>query len=719
MKGIWQIFRHDLQRLKGNYAAIIIVIALACLPAMYAWFNIAASWDPYGNTGQLQVAVVNEDIGGSFDGQNYQIGDEVIEKLKKNSSLDWQFVDAKQAEQGVDQGQYYASITLPPSFTQDILSIANETAATKATIIYSVNEKINAIAPKITDKGASTLQEQINQTVIKTISQVLLEQAQLSGAQLEQVLPKIDSAKTTLTEVQSKLTEVETTLANGEATIAEIKPLLEAVQTEMPKIAEIVNDSIAITENVATFSTELNQAFDELGPQIVSELELISQITSSVADEIASIDEYINNPQQTELVIESLKNIQGQAATTLTFAESVQRFVTQLQTQYPDLKLQAASDQLAQLTLKLDNLVSLIDEVQSNVANGQTLPQTTIEQLTTLSRDVATTARSVAEFVPTVILPAFDTITQDIADLAKELQAELVKVQDKLPEVETVLADSIATLDGAQTTIDDVQIVLPKVQTMVDETLAMITKVQESDLQPLLSKILGLDIGKDAQFLEQPVQIETQARFPIANYGTAMTPFYTILSLWVGALLMVSMLSTHSHSKDEYRSYQVFFGKYGLFALIALTQAIIVTAGDIWFLGVQPAQIPLFIGVGLLSSLVFSFLIYSFVSVFGSAGKVIGILLLVLQIAGSGGTFPIQLTPDFFQFIYPFLPFTYAISAMRETVGGIVWPIFIRDLVVLVSYLFVIGVFAVILKQPINKLVEPFAKKFDESGLGE
>ncbi|MGL4623948.1 MAG: YhgE/Pip family protein [Culicoidibacterales bacterium] len=719
MKRIWQIFRYDLQKLKGNYAAIIIVVALTLLPAMYAWFNILASWDPYGNTGQLQVAVVNEDEGGSFNGESYHIGDEVIAKLQETPSLDWQFVDAEQAETGVDAGRYYASITLPQAFSKDILSIANEDAATKATIIYTSNEKINAIAPKITDKGATTLQEQINQTVVKTISEVLLEQAQLSGAELEQALPKITTAKTTLTEVQDKIAEVETTLVNGEATIAEIKPLLEAVQAEMPKVTEIVNDSIAISENVATFSGQLNQTFAQLGPEIVSELNLVAQLTQTIADELASIDEYVNDPAQTELVVESLKNIQGQAATALTFTQNLQQFIEQLQTQYPNLELQDAATKLGQLATKLDNLVSLIDQVQSNVANGQTLPQTLIDQLTTLSREVATTAQTVATDVPTVVLPALDTITKEIAATADKLQTELVKVQAQLPNVETTLTNTIATLDGTQTTIDDVQALLPNVKAMIADTLAMVTKVETSELQPLLSKILDLNVSQNANFLEQPVQIENQVRFPMANYGTAMTPFYTILSLWVGALLMVSILGTHTHLEGEHRPYQVFFGKYGLFALIAIVQSLIVTTGDIWLLGVQPANIPLFIGVGVLSSLLFSFFIYSCVSVFGSAGKVIGILLLVLQIAGSGGTFPIQMTPEFFQTIYPFLPFTYAISAMRETIGGIVWPVFWQDLLILGSYFIGIGVFALTLKKPINHLVHPFAEKFDESGLGE
>ncbi len=127
----------------------------------------------------------------------------------------------------------------------------------------------------------------------------------------------------------------------------------------------------------------------------------------------------------------------------------------------------------------------------------------------------------------------------------------------------------------------------------------------------------------------------------------------------------------------------------------------------------------LFVGGILFTSVVFTFIIYSLVSVFGNVGKVVSIILLVLQVAGSGGTFPIQLTPKFFQIIYPFLPFTYAISFARESIGGVVQSVLSRDIVILSTYIIVAILVSVFLKKPLNRLMSGFSDKFKESGLGE
>lgn len=198
-----------------------------------------------------------------------------------------------------------------------------------------------------------------------------------------------------------------------------------------------------------------------------------------------------------------------------------------------------------------------------------------------------------------------------------------------------------------------------------------------------------------------------------------MSPFFTTLSLWVGALLLVSLLSVDVHSTSEtaYRSYHVHFGRYLTFLTIAIVQSLLVTIGDIWLLKAYVADKIWFVLFGVILSAVFMLIVYTLVSVFGNVGKAMAIVLLVLQLAGSGGTFPIQVTPPFFQAIHPFLPFTYAISMMREAVGGILWDIVARDLIALALFAGAALLIGLALKKWINRYSTKMLEKAKQSGL--
>ena len=196
-----------------------------------------------------------------------------------------------------------------------------------------------------------------------------------------------------------------------------------------------------------------------------------------------------------------------------------------------------------------------------------------------------------------------------------------------------------------------------------------------------------------------------------------MTPFYTVLSLWVGLLLLSSLLSAEVHG--DYKPYQVYLGRGLTFTTIAVIQALIVSLGDIYILGVQSVNPVLLVLGSVFTSIVFTFIVYSLLSVFGNMGKAMGIILLVIQVAGSGGTFPIEVTPKFFQMVNPYLPFTYAISMLRESIGGIYYPVLYKDISILCIYIIVSLLIALPLKKPINKIYKVFNGKFSESGLSE
>src|SRR5699024_7520763 len=294
----------------------------------------------------------------------------------------------------------------------------------------------------------------------------------------------------------------------------------------------------------------------------------------------------------------------------------------------------------------------------------------------------------------------------------------LGEIQSTIPEVEDMLARTDKNLGEGKGTLKDVLDEFPYVNSKVNELADRIREVQsETDINEII-ELLKNDPDAERGFFKEPVQLHENKLFPIENYGTGMTPFYTVLAIWVGALLLISLLSVEAVNRGEdLTDRQVYFGRYFTFMAIGLLQTAIVTVGDMLLVGVSVEAPVWFVVFGLLISVVFMLIVYSLVSVFGDVGKALAIILLVLQIAGSGGTYPVVLLPEFFQMINPLLPFTYAVDLLREAVGGIVWGRALKDIVFLMLFGIIAVVFGAFLKKPINKQTNKLAEKSGESGL--
>ena len=244
MKKIFEIYKDDIRSIFKNYAAIIVLAALCIIPSLYAWFNIKASWDPYSQdaTSGIKVGVVNLDKGANFSGKDINIGDEVIGQLKDNKQLGWQFVSAEEAERNVENGNYYASITIPENFSKDLTSILSDNV-TKGEIIYTVNEKINAIAPKITVKGATALQEQVSKSIVETVSNAIFGVANEVGIQLEEQIPKITTIYNSLVKIQGSFGDINNTVDKAADGAEKIQTLITEIQNDIPKVQDTLTDA--------------------------------------------------------------------------------------------------------------------------------------------------------------------------------------------------------------------------------------------------------------------------------------------------------------------------------------------------------------------------------------------------------------------------------------------------------------------------------------------
>jgi putative membrane protein len=418
--------------------------------------------------------------------------------------------------------------------------------------------------------------------------------------------------------------------------------------------------------------------------------------------------------QINEQIASSVKNIEAAEAALKQLQE--QNNAEQGSNQNQE-QIQQALEQLALLKKELQTIQESSEKINTFLSDKQQEVDGLIAQLQEKS---AATANEIDAFIKEYNENIEPTVRQEVANAKKTLSDAreiLIKIQSTLPEVEKILANTEGNLGEGVETLKYIIGEFPYVNDKINQLADRIREIQgETDINEII-ELLQNDPEAEKGFFEEPVQLNKNSLFPIANYGTAMTPFYTVLAIWVGGLLLISLLATGIHHSEGFTEKQIYFGKLFTFISIGFVQTLVVTSGDIFIMGVDIAEPVWFILFGLVSSLVFILVVYTLVSVFGDVGKAMAIVLLVLQIAGAGGTYPVALLPEFFQTIHPFLPFSYAIDLMREAVGGIVWERVYKDLMFLTLFGFIALLMGTFLKGPLSKKTKALMKKSKESGL--
>ena len=317
-----------------------------------------------------------------------------------------------------------------------------------------------------------------------------------------------------------------------------------------------------------------------------------------------------------------------------------------------------------------------------------------------------------------VLNRAFD----DLYHTLNDLDLVLGKADEALPKVGELLALGMEAGDKGTELLAKLNEIMPEAKEDIGRLSAIMKRLNDNNLDQLINFLIN-DSDSSADYFSGPVELKEERLYHVDNYGSAMSPFYTVLAFWVGCLLLSALLTTEAkrRSKDdpEYTAMEEYFGKMMTFVTLAMGQALIVALGDKFLLGITVTNMAVFLGFSLLTALVFILIVYTMVSALGNVGKAICVIFLVLQIAGAGGTFPVEVMPEFYQIIQPYMPFTYAIGAMREAIFGPVAENLFFDFWHLAIFgLISLGI-GILLKKPLHNTVEWFNKKFKESGLGE
>ncbi len=724
-----QIFTRDLKNVSTNWAAAIIIGGLIFLPSLYAWLNIAAMWNPYSHTDQIPVGLVNEDKGAVVRDKSIDAGKELVNELKGNKDLDWHFTDRKKAMKELRNGDYFAVIIVPENFSESLGTVISDHPK-KAKIEYYVNEKMNSISPKITQKGASMIVEQVSSKFVGTVNGVIFELFNEIGVELQKDLPDIKQFEQYVFTLEEDLPEINQLINDSLKDASSAEEMMNKAQGMIPEARQLTSDGLDTMNKTSAFLSDAEKRLQEMAPKINADIQKVQKVTADINDFLDKVQgqeidlskgDQINDQLQSQLTeaIGTLDTVQSalSEAKKLNSTQQNQKVDQnegESQNHMPQIdqtQIDLAIDKTAQLKKDLQQVQTKAAEINAVLEEKKKEFNETLGSLQQLAGNTSVKIDAFAKEYKENIEP---TVMNEISKAQKTLSGAremLTEIQTSLPEVEKILQRTDKNLGKGMDALEYAHGEFPYVNEKVRELADKIRKLQgETNLNEIIQLLLN-DPNAERSFFEEPVQLNENKVFPIKNYGTGMTPFYTVLSIWVGALLLISLLSTDLKNHEDFTGKQIYFGRLFSFWSIGFLQTLIVVCGDLLILEV-PARHPFWmILFGLFISLVFVGIVYTLVSVFGNIGKALAIVMLVLQIAGSGGTYPVVLLPEFFQIISPLLPFTYAVDLMREAIGGIVWQSVIRDLIVLALFGLAAILFGTFLKEPVNRKTKAFLEK--------
>ena len=715
---MFSILKHDLKNASRNMIIFIVIIGITILPALYAWFNIAANWDPYANTGNLPFAVCSEDVGYTYKTIEIKAGDKIIDSLKANDKMGWKFTSAKSAKQGVKDGKYYAAIIIPKDFSENLLSIVSGKFK-QAKLEYYVNEKRNAVAPKITDKGVQAVEESIGAAYVDTLGKTLAEAMGLVGDDLtakkgeiiDKVVDGLKDAKTDVKVFKKSVDVLIDTLDSIDDLTRANKELMPTVEKSLSK-AGIFNKDLKglltatkgtasqVTSSLDGIISSGNTYMTEVSDQLDEAFELLDTDASKAADKLEKI----------KVINQKIISINNKAISIL----------TNMQTEL-GIDCKEAIKRLQEANKKQSAIINKIDQACNTIRATGKLPKSVQSQLKSMVSD-AEQKLTAAESSFVKLKPKADKVVNEAFSVLDDL-TEFVTVLKAGPEqIEVALDSGLDCTANLKKALLDLKSFLTNVNKKIDKVIVKVKDVKGDNVIENIIMPIIKDPEALGKFISAPVSYNTHQIYAIENYGSAMTPFYSSLALWVGGIVLVAVINVELNKREKEKldnpsETQQYFGRYLLFFMLGQIQALIIALGDLFFLKVQCKNIPMFIITCLISSFVYTMIIYALTITFSVIGKALSVIILVIQIAAGGGTFPVEVLPTAYKVISPFLPFRYGVNALRETVGGMDWANYWTQIGFLLSFIVFALLLGLLLRRPCIKIVSFFNKNIEDSDL--
>lgn len=691
MKNVLTIFINDLWSIARQFFAFVIAIAVCVIPALYAWFNIFSNWDPYGGTGNISIALVSRDKGYTLETGEYRNeGREIVEEMAAGTSINWVPTDYTEAMDGVRSGKYYGALVLGENMTRNMYRITEALYDQTPSITFYQNAKTNAIANKITETAASTAEHNIQVRYLGILIETLFNR-------IDEFIGDIDTHESV-----DDLIRLLTKTGNK---LGEYRELMEKLQVNNIVLGRRMHEA---GDNLSNFS------LDDRTDQIRAANESIAYTKEQVLERVWDFQERLAKMQ------ESLSNNDLSEAEVNSLIQQNNELIEDLKRMKASLPGGSATAAAGTVYASIEHLITELQKInaQYDALKAAGLPE---EDRTILRWDVIYRIGQMRDFVHNNLEQSVNNLFDNMIEDLNLLKILLESIDGTVGEVPPVLYAADGTLYALNGTLGQVEKLLKSLQESVNELVQRLQELKDNETLETIIEMLHGDPDEFAAFFSSPVIVETQTIYPINSYGTAMAPFYSTLALWVGCVVLAAVIKVEADPKRlklrHVTGTQLYWGRFLTYWFFGQIQSAIIVWGDLHILGCQCLHPGLLYFAGSVTSFVFVCLIYSLVLVIGDVGKAVVVVVMIVQIAGSSGSYPIEILPEIFTKIYVFFPYPYAINAMRETICGLYrydyWK-YLGQLLIFGAVGLFIGL---VLRRPLHGVNEFVEEEMHESGV--
>ncbi len=696
MNNILTILRDDLKAIRGNVMTAVIIFGLAIIPLLFTTFNVLASWDPFANTKQLKIAVASEDKGHQSDlaSLKLNLGDEVLSQLSRNDEINWVLTNSDDAIEGTKSGEYYAGIVLPKDFSANLLTFYVEGTEPSKLNLYT-NEKKNALSTTITQRSATGVIEKIDESFTRVVSNVGLGVI----SSLDQYLDEGET-QAALNNVHHRVNTVQSRLDAASGTVMALSNLVDSTIPLTRAANNILNEagnqaSSTTNDNGESPIDILKSTLDESTGSLDASLAATTQSYEVLS---AQIEELLNNASATsaqtaQTFRTAADRVGQQTAAFQGVKDSIQKEADKVNLPAPVAAgYKAVMGQLDASIAQSNALHDSLTSTANNIENGgksQDSKQQTQAAIASAKQAVENARNS----YNSNLKPQLAALGDSVGTVANDVDA----VKRDIAGVRNTISNDNDALVRARDMTAGLSGTLQQQAARFGELSQKIDEIRDGGDLSQLADLIGDDPELLASRIASPVNVDRQPIYEVAAFGVGMTPFYLTLSLWVGALLACVLVHTNAErkylkknenldKKDHFTRNQVFLGRFITFGLIGIAQSTLVVLSLIFFVEIEPEHPFMMLFASWIITLVFMLIIYSLVITFDSAGKALAVLLLVIQVSGSGGAYPLPLLPEWFQNVSPWLPATYGIDAFRSAIAGIYEADILRELGMLLLF---------------------------------
>ena len=644
-----KMLRAEWKHLFSNKILLISMAVISFIPILYSGFFLGSIWDPYGQTKNLPVAFVNEDKGASLNGKSLNVGESVEKKLKDNHDLGWEFVSKQQADEGVNSGHFYAVVTIPSDFSQKAASIT-KSEPQQAVINFTTTPAKNYIGSLVSNQAAAKVKSSVSEQITQAYAKGILENLDKLGIGLD-------------------------TAANGASTLHDgLGRLQSGTQTYVGGVKQLAVNQQSLTGGLAQLSDgsrKLQAGLEQLSNNLPTESQL-SQLSSGMKQLQSGINQLNASVRNPSPVLLSQQNkVETEAQTLKETIEDSKSDLLAVGDTLRTLGAQAAASGSDSTTISLpqiSNISQAFTKTQTIIAQTgtlrddlQVLKQQLSAQQTQLQAGVSTLNNGVNQLTPNAIT-AFNGYNS-VRFANNQLLAGSASLTNGLNEAKS----------GSQKLANGASLLESRSGALIDGTsqLASGADTLANKLADASSRIKIQPTGATTQQqIANPVKSEMTEKGNVPNYGYALSPYVLSLSLFVGALVLNVIYPIRKTFSEQESAIRWWLSKASVAGMAAFMQATILMLVMVFFLGLTPEHPAHFIGAIYLTSFAYMSIVSLLVIVLDNPGRFLAMVLLVLQLGSSEGTFPIQTANGFFQAINPLVPMTYSIRALRQAISG-------------------------------------------------